>query len=221
VREAVSLAIDRTRLVASLPGSGAPATQPVPRFIFGFDPEMPEARADPAAARDLLATAGLGKGFDVVLHSRRIFTDAALSVKEQLADIGVRAEVRSLADPDFFDLLRDKGLTFWLSRYGCNTGDAAQFLETIVHSRDPARHFGVQNDGGYSNHDLDRAIESLAEIEKLDLRRLAIQKLMRRVATELEVIPLYNDEDVYAFDRSLAWRPRNDSYIRVGDIRWR
>src|SRR5262249_31521033 len=105
VRQAVSLAVDRPALVGRLTAYGIPATQPVPRFIFGFDPTLPVPDRDLARARDLLRQAGLPNGFPVVLHSRKLFEDAARVVKEQLADVGIAADVVILPDPGFWGLL--------------------------------------------------------------------------------------------------------------------
>ena len=35
---------------------------------------------------------------------------------------------------------------------------------------------------------------------------------------DLVVIPLYNDQDVYALAPGVSWQPRSDSYIRAADI---
>jgi hypothetical protein len=36
---------------------------------------------------------------------------------------------------------------------------------------------------------------------------------------DLALIPLYADEDIYAVDRSLAWRPRNDGMVLAAEVR--
>src|SRR6185295_3995467 len=43
VREALDVALDRKALVAALPSEAEPAVQPVPRFIFGYVPDLTEA----------------------------------------------------------------------------------------------------------------------------------------------------------------------------------
>lgn len=218
VRRAIHMAIDRRRLVANVSGAGTPATQPVPRFVFGFNPEIPEPPYDPAEARALLRDAGLGQGFEVTLHTRRVLSEPASWLKEQLGHVGIRIDIEVLPDDEYFEALRQRRITFWLDRWGCTTGDATEFLEAVAHSPDPQRGLGVNNEG-YANTDMDRAIESIAEIEDVDRRRRAIQALMKVLMDGLVWIPLYHDQDVYAIDRTLAWRPRADSYIRAADIR--
>jgi peptide/nickel transport system substrate-binding protein len=218
VRRAIHIGLDRQRLVRELWSDAVPATQPVPRFVFGFDPGIQEPLYDREAARALLRRARLGKGFDVVLHTRRIFADAAAVVKEELGALGIRVEPRLLPDVEFFDLVGRGGATFWLNRFSCTSGDASDFLDAVVHSRRTGRPFGKNNYGGYGRDDLDRAIEASAGIEKPHQRRDAIQGVLRRAMEDLVVIPLYNDQDIYAMAGNVSWQPRSDSYIRAAEI---
>jgi peptide/nickel transport system substrate-binding protein len=217
VRRAVGLAIDRRRLLAGLSGHATTATQMVPRFVFGFDPELPEMVRDLQQARDLLRDAGLPKGFKVVLHARPVLEEAALLVKRDLAEIGIEVETRLLPNHEFFAQKR-KGMPLWLDRWACSGGDASEFLDNFVHSEDPKRSLGAFNYQGYANPDLDRAIERSAEVEKVRDRRSLLQDIMRTTVRDLVLLPLYNDQDVYAIDNALAWQPRNDRYIKVAEI---
>lgn len=193
----------------------------MPRFIFGFDASIPEPLYKPERGRELLREAGFARGFSVVLHARRIFSEGAFLVKQQLEEIGVRVEVRVLSDPEFFEAQDRKELSFWLTRFGCVTGEASNILENVIHSPDAARRLGQMNWGGYADPALDRAIDASGEIEKTEDRRKAVQRIMNGLMKDLPIIPLYVDEDLYALDRSLAWRPRDDGYVRAADVRIR
>lgn len=218
VRRAVNAAIDRHRLVKEMWGYAVPATQPVPRLVFGFNPAIPEAVWDRDEAMTLLKEAGLPKGFPVVLHARKILGEAAALIREDLGNVGIGVEVRILPDAEFFDLVGRRGSTLWVNRFGCITGDAGEFLDDLLHSTDRARHLGMFNYGGYASSELDRAIEASAGIEKIETRRGALQEILRRAMEDLIVIPLYNDQDVYALERSYSWEPRSDSQIRAFEI---
>lgn len=218
VRRAIHIAIDRPRLVAGLTNYGVPASQPLPRFIFGFDPAILDPASDPDRARSLLKAVGLGGGFEAGLHTRRLFAEAAFLLRDQLAAVGIRLDVHVLPDPEFFEVVNRRGASFWLSRWGCPTGDAGDLLEMYVHSTDRLRQFGQMNYGEYANAELDVAIEKSAELDSPEERRLAVQQIIREITDELVMVPLYIDQDVYAVERSLSWRPRNDSYIRVAEI---
>jgi len=77
---------------------------------------------------------------------------------------------------------------------------------------------GIHNCGDYSNPELDRLIEESAGIDHVGRRRQALESIMERLMEDLVWIPLYVDQDVYAVDRSLAWKPRNDSFILAAEI---
>lgn len=217
VRQAIDTAIDRRALVEGLSNYAVPATQPVPRFVFGFNPAIPEAAYDLERAKDLLRQAGLPGGFEAVLHARRILGETALLLKKALGAIGIRLEVQIVPDAKLYELLEKGKVTMWLSRYGC-LGDASEILISMIHSRDATNQFGWNNWEGYSDRKTDEAIERSATLRGPEERRQALQAIMAKVMDELLLIPLYNDQDVYALDRSLSWEPRNDSLIRAEEI---
>ena len=105
-----------------------------------------------------------------------------------------------------------------LSRFGCPTGDVSDILDNAIHTRDPARRLGIQNYGGYSNPAVDRAIEHSAGIDDTVERRRALESIMATLMDDLAWIPLYVDQDTYALDRGLSWKPRADSFILAAEI---
>ncbi len=123
-----------------------------------------------------------------------------------------------LPDAEFFDLVGRRQATLWVNRFGCLTGDATEFLNDVVHTFDQERHRGSINYAGFSDPELDQAIDKIAVIEGMDPRRMAIQKLMRAVGDRRLVVPLYEDQDVYALETTLAWQPRSDSTVAAADV---
>ena len=216
MREAINVAIDRRRLIAALPYDAVPATQLVPPFIFGFDPRIAEAPHDPARARALLAEGGLPAGFSAPFLTRRLFAEAARNVAEQLREVGIRFDVSVVPDPEFFDIANTGRSAVHLSRFGCLTGDISDILDNALHSLDPARHFGIHNYVGYRNPDVDQAIEASAEMQGVNARRDALQKIERTLMDDLVWIPLYVDDDDYAVDRRLAGSRATTAHPRVG-----
>jgi peptide/nickel transport system substrate-binding protein len=215
IRQALDLALDRRQLVDALPIPAVPASQLVPPFIFGFDPSIRTPAVDLLAARRLLASAGYPNGFDVAMDVRQIFEPAARNVQMQLARIGIRADLRVEADRDFFTRANAGVASFHVSRFGCTTGDISDILDNVLHTPDPTRHFGIHNWVGYSNPTVDREIEESAGIYDVSARREVLQQIVSRAMADLVWIPLYVDEDIFAIDPALSWRPRNDG-IRGG-----
>jgi len=218
VREAIDLAIDRRRLIAALPYDAVPATQLVPPFIFGFNPRITAPAVDPERARTLLAAAGIPGEIRSPLLTRKLFAEPAANVAAQLRNVGFRLDLRVVSDPEFFAIANAGRSPFHLSRFGCLTGDISDILDNVLHSLDPPRHFGIHNYVGYSNPELDRAIEASAEMQGINARRDALQKVEKALMDDLVWIPLYVDDDDYAADRRLSWQPRNDGLILASEV---
>jgi peptide/nickel transport system substrate-binding protein len=221
VRQALNIAIDRDQLVRRLPAPAVAASQLAPPFIFGFDPSIAPSASDPGRARLLLAEAGYPRGFSVRFDVRRIFEPAARLVREQLAAVGIDADLRLYSDAEFSKLDVPGAKTFVLERFGCPTGDVSDFLDNVVHSADSGRHLGNFNLAGFSRPDLDRLIEKSETVTDSQMRRTALQRIVRDVMSDLVVVPLYVDEDVYVMDESIEWRPRNDGIVFLSEIRSR
>ena len=220
VREAVNLALDRRRLVGELPVPALPMTQLVPPFIFGYDADLPPPAADPARARALLEAAGWPSGFDVTLHTRSLLLDGATAIRTLLRDAGIRVTIQPLEEREFFQATdpehRDFALA--LTRFGCPTGDAANFFDAAIHSTDTARGFGRVNAGGYESPEVDRLIEVSGRTLDPTLRLPLLKKVMRIAMQDLPWIPLYLDQDVYLFRAGTTWTPRLDNYALLAEI---
>ncbi len=221
VRKAIYSGINRTKLIADLPTYAVTATQPVPPFVFGFNPHIMLPEYDPATSKALLAKAGLANGFEVTMHVRQILRETGELIRDQLAKIGIRIQLQVLPDTEFFARLDKKDVSFFLSRVGATVGDASDVLEPQIHSFDNSRHYGVRNYSGYTNEMVDRQIEDSAEILKVDDRREALQSIMSTLMTDLPWIPLYIDQDVYALEDSFSWQPRHDSFVFAYEITYR
>lgn len=218
VRRAIHLAVDRKALVSALSGDEVPATQPVPRFVFGFDPGIQEPVADRERARALLREAGLAGGFEATLHARNLFTEAAQVAQAQLAEVGIRVQVKPLPASEFYAPLSRREFSFWLTSFSCPSGDASDFLDDVLHTMQRERHLGTKNYGGYSSPALDAQIEKSRALEAVDDRGKALQAILRSAMEQLVVIPLYTGQNAFAVDVRLEWRPRSDGYVRVAEI---
>jgi peptide/nickel transport system substrate-binding protein len=217
VREAVSLALDRTRLAATAGPGAHPAYQLVPQSVFGHDTHLPRIEPDPARARALLARAGYPRGFDVVLH-RGGFAAAAGLVRDQLSEIGIRVRVEAMPAGQLFAALERHRLSFWMLASGCATGDGLELLEGSFHSPGPDG-LGVHNYSGYRNLELDREILGAGTLFDLQARQAAVQRLLKRVLDDRPWIPLYHDRGAVAVAKGLRYEPRADGYLWVAGVR--
>lgn len=210
VRQAISLAIDRARLVRGVPEPAVPANQPVPPVVFGFNPELPQVPFDLEAARALLGEAGLAQGFGVTLHARRAVASGAAELREMLAPIGVRVSVAEVGDAEF----EAATPSLYLSRFACETGDASDLLTVALHGADSSL-LRATDPAGQA---LQAALREAMESELPDVRGQALRSLMAMVMQNLPVVPLYYDEEVYGVAGGFSWRPRADGFVLAADV---
>ncbi|MDG2243172.1 MAG: ABC transporter substrate-binding protein [Rhodospirillaceae bacterium] len=105
VRRALNYAINREAYIAALLNNGTrAATQATPSNAIGWDPNLPGWPYDPEKAKALLTEAGYGDGFNIVIElaAGGAAADAAIHqiIGQDLANIGVGFEVRSMTIPD-------------------------------------------------------------------------------------------------------------------------
>lgn len=106
VRRALATSVNKTRIVEQLLGSMTEvAEQGGTPGAFGYNPDLQPYGFDPDAARALLAEAGFGDGLDLVvgLFSGQFPADTLIfqQMAQDWSAIGVNAELRPLAFPDF------------------------------------------------------------------------------------------------------------------------
>ena len=113
VRRAVKYAIDYDGIIGSLlNGNGTPLQGVIPKGLFGYEPSLPF-KHDPAQAKRLLSEAGFGNGFTVELltstgtASGGISSgDLAAKVKNDLAAVGITANVRQVVSSEMLKTYR-------------------------------------------------------------------------------------------------------------------
>ena len=99
VRQAVNMAINKDRIIRIINGRAVPANQPLPPTMPGFAKDYEGYKYDVEGAKKLLAEAGLADGFETELYVYN--TDPqpriAQAIQQDLAAIGIKAEIKSLA----------------------------------------------------------------------------------------------------------------------------
>jgi len=95
VREAVSYAINRRKIVLLLNGRGVLASQIMPPGVPGYDPTIPQPVYDPVKARALLKEAGFPHGFStsIMMFSTPPGPQEETSIQYDLAQVGIKADL--------------------------------------------------------------------------------------------------------------------------------
>ena len=99
VRQAVNMAVNKDRVLRIVNNRGVVANQPLPPAMPGYDPNYKGYAYDPEAAKKLLAEAGFPDGFETELYAMNTDPNPriAQSIQQDLAAIGIKAAVKSLA----------------------------------------------------------------------------------------------------------------------------
>jgi peptide/nickel transport system substrate-binding protein len=219
IRQAVNLALDRDALLpAGAPlGAGTTSNQHVPTGVLGFDPSLPPLVRDARRARALLAEAGYPKGFQTTLDATPAYRNVASLVASQLAEVGLRVQVSYLKPEPFLAHIEQQS-EFYLHSW-VQGDDAAEFLHSFLHTKDPARGHGLRNRTGYSNPRVDRLIDgaliTLSPRERVGLLREAMGLVMR----DLPWVPLYCPHIARIYPRTLSVPKASDSLLRLAECR--
>lgn len=220
VREAVSLAIDRTRYVAEAHEAlGQPVGQMTVPGVFGYAPDLRPPERDLARARALLAEAGYPGGFDVALEHRPGRRADVLA--RQLAEAGVRATSRATPWSELYGRLRRGEVGFYFGGVVSPTAESSDVLDGYVHTRDEARGYGGSNHARYSSTRADALIESASTSLSLVRRRELLQEAMRVAMADLHFVPVAGLSQVYGVRREVEFHPRVDMKLLGSEIRRR
>jgi len=106
VRQALSWAINRDKLVKLLAGQAVSLWQFYPKGMPGHEEGKVFYGYDPAKAKQLLADAGYPNGFKTQLYTDNVDPDPKLmqSVQADLAAVGVTAELKTMSNNTFYNL---------------------------------------------------------------------------------------------------------------------
>jgi oligopeptide transport system substrate-binding protein len=104
VRQALSWAIDRDKLVKLQGGQAMSLWQFYPKGMPGYQEGKVMYGYDPAKAKQLLAEAGYPDGFKTMLYTDNVDPNPKLwtSVQADLAAVGVQAELKTMSNNSFY-----------------------------------------------------------------------------------------------------------------------
>ncbi|MCV3765841.1 ABC transporter substrate-binding protein [Rhizobium sp. TRM95796] len=218
VRQAVNMAVNKERITRILNGRATPANQPLPPLMPGYDKSFPGYAFDVEKAKALLAEAGYPDGFETVLFSTN--TDPqpriAQAIQQDLAAIGVKAEVRALAQGNVIaaggtegeaPMIWSGGMA-WIADFP----DPSNFYGPILGCAGAVQ--GGWNWSWYCNADLDkRAVEadSMSDPAKVAERQQAWGKIFTDIMADAPWVPVINERRVVA--KSMRMGGADNIYI--------
>ena len=195
LRQALSMAIDRTRLVESLAFGQTPAFGFVPPGTWNYGSQswawkdLGDAERV-AEAKRLYAAAGYSSR--APLHLRLLFNSnpaikhtaivvasmwrEVLGIETELVDEEYRVFLQSRHDRSRWDVAR--------LAWSADFNDASNFLDTL-------RAHSSNNDPGYANAEFDNLLDSAAGNADAGRRRELLEKSERLMLTDYPLVPLY------------------------------
>lgn len=218
VRQAVNMAINKERITRILNGRATPANQPLPPLMPGYDKSFTGYAYDVAKAKALLAEAGFPDGFETVLYSTN--TDPqpriAQAIQQDLAAIGVKAEIRALAQANVISAGGTEGEAPMIWSGGmawiADFPDPSNFYGPILGCAGAVQ--GGWNWSWYCNADLDKravAADSMSDPAKSAERTAAWGKVFTDIMADAPWVPVINERRVVA--KSLRMGGADNIYI--------
>ena len=144
VRKAVQMSIDRQAILDALYGGRGQVEQGIfPHGLIGFNPDQEEIKYDPEAAKTLLAEAGYADGFDMEIAADSSASDtmtmALEIVSDQLAEVGIRAEIKNYDESTWLETRKSGELGSFISTWSADYNDPDNFIYTFFGNEEKTR----------------------------------------------------------------------------------
>jgi ABC-type transport system substrate-binding protein len=201
VRQAVNMAINKDRIIRIINGRAVPANQPLPPTMPGFAKDYEGYKYDVEGAKKLLADAGLADGFETELYVYN--TDPqpriAQAIQQDLAAIGIKAEIKSLAqanviaaggEPDQAPMIWSGGMA-WIADFP----DPSNFYGPILGCSGAVK--GGWNWSYYCNKALDEratAADSITDPATKAEREEAWRSIFLDIMKDAPWAPVFNEQ---------------------------
>jgi len=202
VRQAMSMAIDRSRLVQLMNGRSVEAGGPIPPSVLGDNKELVPQAYDPEGAKALLTEAGYPDGFttEMLVTTDPTQLSLAQAAVSDLAAIGVQVTLTPLESAQFVDLLVNQPdvvqlvMTEWYLDYA----DPSNMYEPLLHCD------GSYNWGRYCNEELDARFAEINLLPPGDERWAAFADLEKTLSELLPNIFLEHRVNYYFTSERLS-----------------
>ncbi len=215
VREAISMGIDRKRLLSEIyQGMGALASNPIPPMVLGYNSRLPEISYDPVKAKALLEKAGItGLKIDLwAMPVARPYNPNAKKMAEfiqsDLKKIGIDATIVSYDWGTYLDKAGKGEHELLLMGWNGDNGDPDNFLYTLL-AKDVAQKIPTQNFSFWMNDEFTKLIKEAQIITEAQKRAALYSKAIEifakdkpwlPIAHSVVVVPMRNEIEGYKID---------------------
>jgi peptide/nickel transport system substrate-binding protein len=224
VRRAISKAINRQALVERVMEGAAVVTgQLMPEGMFGYTPALKPEPYDLDGARKLLAEAGYPDGFALTLHAPndRYVNDEqiAQAIAQLLSRAGIATRVEAMPSSVYFTRASKLEFSLMLVGWAADTAEASSPLKALLATFSTERGMGTANRGRYSNPKMDAALEqALATVDDAKREKM-LQQATEIAVSDLGIIPLYHQHNLWATRKGVTYAPRTDERTLAHEFR--
>ncbi len=226
VRKAMYMAINEDEIIEKvMRGHAAPAAQIPDPPTIGYNGNLKRLKYDPAEAKKLLKAAGYEKGFEIKLSgpNDRYVQDEKIAeaVAKYLAKVGIKVKLDVKPKSIFFPEVTSGVLDFYLIGWFDGTFDMGRTYFKLAHTRDKESGHGTFNGAAFSDPDIDKLLQSTADIVNPQERGKVLQKLNKMAMVDkIAWIPLHYQEDLYAIQKGkgVKFQPRPDRWMVYKEI---
>jgi oligopeptide transport system substrate-binding protein len=200
VRQAVNMAINKDRIVRIINNRAVPANQPLPPSMPGYIKDFKGYAYDPEAAKKLLADAGLADGFSTELYVYNTDPNPriAQAIQQDLAAIGIKAELKSLAQAAVIAAGGDGSAPMvWSGGMGwiADFPDPSNFYGPILGCGGAVQ--GGWNWSWYCNKDLDKLAadaDAITDPAKAEERYKLWGEIYAKLMEDAPWAPIFNEQ---------------------------
>ena len=201
VRQAVNMAINKDRIVQLINNRAVPANQPLPPSMPGYAKDYKGYAYDPAKAKELLAEAGVGEGFETDLYAMNTDPNPRIAqgIQQDLAAIGIKANIQALAQANVIAAGGEKegaamiwsGGMAWIADFP----DPSNFYGPILGCGGAVP--GGWNWSWYCNEELDKKAaeaDSIVDPAKADERYKMWSDIYVKLMEDAPWAPIFNEQ---------------------------
>ena len=220
VRQAIDLSINRKRLVeeAYPDHDVSPADSLIPVEVFGYSEAGTAPPSNPERARQLLRGAGIPEGTTIEIDVSSIPPAVTDAISASLLWVGLKAKFKNYPWSVLYRRMESDQSAAHIFGWNFPLADASDFFESCVHTREPAKHFGLQNSASYSNAQVDRWIEESSRLASTSQRLDLIRKILARLQRDRPYLALYHRKHLVLLRKPFSVPPRAGTWVLPQEI---
>lgn len=197
VRQALNYAVDYKSIIDYvLQGNGVQMRGPVPKGMWGHDPQVFQYQYDPKKAKALLQQAGIGDGLKLTLiysERRASWEQIATILQSNFADVGVKLELQLMANPTLRDKVDRGDFELCLGAWSPDYADPSMFMNFWFDSKN----WGLPgNRSFYRNEKVDGLIRKALSLSDQARRVQLYQDAQNIIMQDAPYIFLYQTQTI-------------------------